>query len=117
MVKNSQARLRAPTSIRTKKVRLPVLESKPAKPPRLGSKLAKLLALMRRPTGASLGELVQVTGWHEHSVRSAISAYIRIRMGLQVTSVKAWGQQRRYYVTSANGPISHLVPVEGSRGA
>lgn len=39
---------------------------RPQKPPR-PSKLGKILALLARPQGAALGELVRATGWQRHS--------------------------------------------------
>src|SRR5258707_14019312 len=46
--------------------------SVPAAPARL-SKKATILALLRRPTGAAIGDLTEATGWQGHSVRAALT--------------------------------------------
>jgi hypothetical protein len=56
-----------------KKARLVFKVPRKAAPPRDGSKLARILALITRPSGASLGELVHISGWREHSVRAALT--------------------------------------------
>lgn len=47
-------------------------------------KLAELLKLVRRKTGASIDEMVRATGWQAHSVRGAISGTLRKRLGLAI---------------------------------
>ena len=41
--------------------------------PRAGSKTTQVLDLLRRPTGATLAELVAVTGWLPHTTRAALT--------------------------------------------
>ena len=53
---------------------------------REGSKSAEILKLLRRPAGATLENLMNVTGWQAHSVRGFISAAVGKKMGLQVAS-------------------------------
>ena len=45
----------------------------PATPAQRPSKLTTIETLMRCPHGAPLTELMQVTGWQQHSVRAALS--------------------------------------------
>ncbi len=52
--------------------------------PRPGSKKAKILALLKRPTGVSLAQLEKATGWQPHSVRGFLSAAIKKQMGLRL---------------------------------
>lgn len=47
--------------------------SAPADMPRQGTKQALILALLRRPTGAGLDELVAATGWLPHTTRAALT--------------------------------------------
>jgi hypothetical protein len=49
-------------------------------------KLGALIALLRRPDGAQIGELMEATGWQAHSVRGAIAGAIKKKLGLVVTS-------------------------------
>jgi len=51
-------------------------------------KIATLVALMCRPEGAEIEEMMAATGWQAHSVRGAISGSVKKALGLTVTSVK-----------------------------
>jgi|SRR5688572_10775932 len=46
-----------------------------------GSRKAEILALMQRPTGATLSDLMKATGWQVHSVRGFISERSERRWG------------------------------------
>lgn len=52
-----------------------------------GSKKSKILALLKRPGGASLQQLQKATGWQAHSVRGFLSGALKKTMGLHVDSV------------------------------
>jgi hypothetical protein len=65
---------------------------------RKGSKTAKILALVKRPGGAALKELMKATGWQPHSVRGFLSGVLTKRMGLKVRSVKGASGERCYSV-------------------
>ena len=62
------------------------------------SKLDQLLAQLRRPGGASLAELMKVTGWQQHSVRGALAGSLKKR-GHQISSEVTDGV-RRYHVAA-----------------
>lgn len=66
--------------------------------PQSAGKLAEILKLVRRKTGASIDEMVRATGWQAHSVRGAISGTLRKRLGLTVERSKTDGVTR-YRVT------------------
>ena len=70
---------------------------KAAVAPKLG-KIDKIIAMMRRPKGASINDLTKVTAWQVHSVRGAISGSIRNKLGLNVVSEK-FGDVRLYRIT------------------
>lgn len=66
-------------------------------PARLPTKLDRIEALLLRPQGTSIAELLTDTGWQAHSLRGAMAGALRKR-GLVVTSDKASGE-RRYHST------------------
>lgn len=65
------------------------------------TKLARLVALLRRREGATLAEMVAATGWQAHSVRGALSGTLKKKHGLAVTS--AAGAAGRVYRLPAEG--------------
>ncbi len=63
-----------------------------------GTKKALVLAMLRRPQGATLADLVQATGWQSHSVRGFLSGAITKKMAMQVRSGKRADGVRVYSV-------------------
>jgi hypothetical protein len=51
-------------------------------------KIGAIVALLRRPEGASVEAMMAATGWQAHSVRGAISGAIKKARGLTVASEK-----------------------------
>jgi len=83
---------------RTKHILDPVaLPSSPPKLALLSGKLGSLQALVGRPEGASVAEMMAATGWQAHSVRGAISGSLRKARGIDVISELKDGE-RRYRV-------------------
>lgn len=66
---------------------------------RPGSKTAKILCLLKRPSGASVTELRKATGWQPHSVRDFLSGTLKKKMGLRVHSAKRDSGERFYRIT------------------
>jgi hypothetical protein len=52
------------------------MASESASPVRENSKLASVIALLRRREGATLEQMMKSTGWQAHSVRGAMSGAI-----------------------------------------
>ena len=73
-------------------------QAKPAKATGT-SKLDTLVALLRRPTGASINELAKATSWQTHSVRGALAGTLR-KKGHSISSELIDGT-RRYRITEA----------------
>ncbi len=71
-----------------------------AKPPtqRAGTKQAMLIALLQRPEGASIAEIVAATGWMAHTARGAISGALGKKLGLVVISAKEASKGRVYRI-------------------
>jgi hypothetical protein len=66
--------------------------------PREGSKQAAMIAMLRRPEGATIAEIADATGWQPHTVRGAIAGALKKKLGLTVTSEKPEGGERRYRI-------------------
>jgi hypothetical protein len=56
-------------------------------------KLDRVEALLRREAGASIAEMVEATGWQQHTVRGAMAGALKKR-GLAIVSDKADGVRR-----------------------
>jgi hypothetical protein len=63
------------------------------------TKTDQVIAALRGPAGATLKQLMAITGWQPHSVRGFLSAHVSKRMGLRVKSLKRDGE-RVYRVPS-----------------
>ena len=63
---------------------------------RAGSKQAKLIEMLRQPSGASIEEIVTAFGWQPHTVRGAIAGALKKKLGLKVDSEKIDGRGRVY---------------------
>ena len=61
-----------------------------------GSKTETILALIKRPDGASLKEIMEATNWQAHSVRGFISGTLGKKMRLTVVSTRTSDGQRIY---------------------
>ncbi len=62
------------------------------------TKLLTIIAMLRRPDGATIADLVAATGWKSNSVRGAISGAIKKRRLMKVISEVADGV-RTYRIT------------------
>lgn len=62
------------------------------------TKVKQLEALLRRPEGATLDQISASIGWQAHSVRGAMSATLKKKQGLTITSDKAQDGQRVYRI-------------------
>ncbi|OSM04157.1 hypothetical protein MAIT1_04778 [Magnetofaba australis IT-1] len=61
--------------------------------PRENSKQATMIALMKRPEGATIEQLEAATSWNRNTLRGAISGALRKRLGLNVTSERVTDEQ------------------------
>jgi Protein of unknown function (DUF3489) len=65
---------------------------------REGTKQAQLVAMLQRPEGATIAQVVEATDWQPHTVRGALAGALKKRLGLTVTSGKADSGDRVYRV-------------------
>ena len=63
-----------------------------------GTKQAQLIAMLRRPEGATIAQIVEATGWQPHTVRGAFAGALKKKLGLTVTSEKVDGGERTYRI-------------------
>ena len=62
------------------------------------SKQAQVIAMLRRPEGASIAQICEATGWQAHTVRGAFAGALKKKLGLEITSTKEAGADRVYRV-------------------
>ena len=80
--------------------RAKTLSGRPPALPASATKLDRLAALLARPGGASIADLMAATDWQAHSVRGALAGALK-RRGLRVASGKVDGVRR--YRTGGKG--------------
>lgn len=68
---------------------------------RSGTKQAQIIALLQRPEGASIGEIVEATGWLPHSARGLISGGLKKKLNLPITAEKVAGRGTVYKLEAA----------------
>jgi hypothetical protein len=61
------------------------------------NKKAQVIAMMRRPKGVSLGEIIRATGWQKHTVRGFVSILGR-KSGEKIESSKNSAGERNYRI-------------------
>ena len=81
-------------------IREHVAKASAPKPPtqRAGTKQAQIIALLERPEGASITEIVAATAWQAHSARGLISGVLKKKLGLAVGSTKEDGRGAVYRI-------------------
>src|ERR1700738_909909 len=68
---------------------------------RANSKQARVLVLLRRPTGATIAGVMRSTGWQSHTVRGFLTAVVRKKLRLNLASEKTDGE-RVYRIIGGN---------------
>lgn len=75
------------------------------KPNYENSKHRILIDMLRRPEGATVAQLVEATGWKEHSVRGAISTVLRKKWNIDITCTRAVGKDPVYRIDADAMPV------------
>lgn len=60
-----------------------------------------VLKLLKRKSGASLSEIMEQTGWQQHSVRGFLSGTVKKKLGFEVVSERCEKRGRIYRVSEA----------------
>ena len=64
------------------------------------SKQALVIGLLQRPEGATIAQIMEATGWQQHTVRGTLAGTLKKRLGLTITSAKDAGGKRVYRIES-----------------
>jgi hypothetical protein len=65
---------------------------------RQGTKQEALIAMLKRPEGASIAEIATEFSWAAHTVRGVIAGALKKKLGLKVTSEKEEARGRVYRI-------------------
>jgi hypothetical protein len=56
--------------------------------PRAGTKQAQMIAMLKRPEGATVEQIAAATGWQHHTIRGAISGALKKKLGLTIEATR-----------------------------
>ncbi len=101
----------------TAKGEKPKATGKPASTPAAASKTApcddihaarvtkhdRILTLLTRRDGATIPEMMEASGWQQHSVRGFLAGTVKKKLGFPLTSSKTDGELRRYRIDTKRG--------------
>ncbi len=75
-----------------------IASAEQAKPRRReNSKQAQVIALLKRPEGATIAQIMKATQWQAHSIRGLLAGSLKKKLGLVITSAKMQGCDRIYH--------------------
>ena len=64
------------------------------------SKQAQVIAMLKRPDGATVAQICEATGWQQHTVRGTFAGAFKKKLGLDINSTKEAGGERVYRIVS-----------------
>jgi len=67
---------------------------------RADSKQALVIGLLQRPEGATIAQIMEATGWQQHTVRGTLAGTLKKRLSLTINSSKEAGGQRVYRIAA-----------------
>ncbi|HNY42046.1 MAG TPA: DUF3489 domain-containing protein, partial [Bryobacteraceae bacterium] len=65
------------------------------------SKQAQVVAMLKRPEGATIPQVMAATGWQAHTVRGTFAGAFKKKLGLNLASEKPEGSERIYRLCGA----------------
>lgn len=81
---------------------------------RADSKQALVIGLLQRPEGAKIAQIMEATGWQQHTVRGTLAGTLKKRLGLTITSAKEASGQRVYRIESASAGTATTTESEAA---
>ena len=63
----------------------------------------RILTLLTRRDGTTIPEMMEASGWQQHSVRGFLAGTVKKKLGFPLTSSKAEGELRRYRIDTKRG--------------
>jgi len=63
----------------------------------------RILTLLSRREGTTIPEMMEASGWQQHSVRGFLAGTVKKKLGFTLTSSKAAGELRRYRIDPKRG--------------
>jgi hypothetical protein len=65
---------------------------------RAGTKQSQIIAMLQRPEGATIAEMIEATSWLAHTIRGSISGALKKKLGLPITTEKVEGRGTVYRI-------------------
>jgi hypothetical protein len=59
--------------------------------------------MLSQPEGASIAEMMQATGWQQHSMRGFLAGTVKNKLGFSLKSSKPEDGVRRYRIATRRG--------------
>jgi hypothetical protein len=87
----------------------------PQRQSRSNSKQARVLAMLRRPEGAKIADIMRATKWQQHSVRGFFARVVRKKFGLNLSSKKV-DRDRIYRIVGNRRASSARHPSDRTTG-
>jgi hypothetical protein len=78
------------------------------------SKQSDVIGLLRRPEGATVDEVMTLTGWQRHTVRGVFSGALKKKLGLTISSAKE-DRGRVYRIVTSRCPPEGTSAATGSQ--
>lgn len=76
----------------------PAATIKTAPRTRDNTKQAQIIAMLKRPEGATISQIVEATGWQPHTVRGTFAGAFKKKLGLRIVSEKDSQANRVYRI-------------------
>jgi hypothetical protein len=88
------------TASGAKRKQAPKQQAKKAQRERTETKQAKVIAMLKRPAGATVEQIIKATDWQPHTVRGFFAGALKKRLGIEVTSAATEEGKRVYRIVS-----------------